>query len=464
MLRKLWVQIGAAFLAGSLLAIAVVAMLVARAVETSFRGYVGSENNSRNTASLIEALEAHYAQTGSWEGAQSLLPQRGEAGESGGNGQHGSGQGGGASFLVLDASRNVVAATDQTRIGETIPPDAVESAYPLSSKGTPAGWLQIDSPGRQVLNQAQTTFLNEVRTALGWAVGLASVLALVIGLGLGLILTRPLGLLTQAAKNVERGELGKAVTLPAASPAELTTLAQAFNHMSLALAEAEAQRQRMSSDIAHELRTPVSVMRGQLQAMMDGVYPLDVEHVGIVYDHTLHLARLVDDLRLLTQAESGRLPLDMKTLQPGDVIERAAALFAPLAQDAGVTLVTHNGPDVSAVTADPDRLHQVLANLLANALRHVPSGGVIRLEAVSTGERVRFIVANRPATLTADQAEHVFERFWRTDEARDRDRGGAGLGLAIAQQLVRLHAGRLWVDAAEDETRLCIELPLHQTK
>ncbi|MCC6905077.1 MAG: GHKL domain-containing protein, partial [Anaerolineae bacterium] len=192
-----------------------------------------------------------------------------------------------------------------------------------------------------------------------------------------------------------------------------------------------------------------------------GVQPRDAEHIAIVYDHTLHLSRLVDDLRLLTQAETGHLPLYRQSLQPEALVIRAAQLFEPLAQDAAVTLTCHTAPSLPAISGDADRLHQVFANLLANALRHVPSEGTIRLEASLNDGGVLFVVANSGQTLSPDQAEHVFERFWRADEARDRDSGGAGLGLAIAQQIIRLHQGQIWVETTADETRFCVRLPAH---
>lgn len=192
---------------------------------------------------------------------------------------------------------------------------------------------------------------------------------------------------------------------------------------------------------------------------MDGVYPLDVEHVAVAYEQTLHLNRLVEDLRLLTQAEAGRLPLKFELLAPDELLQRAATRFAPLAQDAGVNLVDAADAALPSIRADRGRLLQVFDNLLTNALRHTPAGGVIRLHATQTAGGVRFVVANT-GEIDAETAAHLFDRFWRADEARSRDAGGSGLGLAITRQLVRLHQGEIRVEAGEGETRFVIELPV----
>jgi signal transduction histidine kinase len=268
----------------------------------------------------------------------------------------------------------------------------------------------------------------------------------VMGLALSWALARPLRHLQQSAAAITQGNLG--TQMPLIGTQEFRDVASAFNRMSAALAESEVLRRRMTSDIAHELRSPVSVMRGQLEAMLDGVFPLTTEQLAIVYDQTLHLGRLVEDLRTLTRAEAGQLPLELSQVDPGALVQRVVADFAPLAQDQGITFGADVAPNLPRISADPDRLRQVLANLVANALTHTPGGGNVRVAVASHASAVRFSVSDTGPGLTPEQAAHVFERFYRTDDARQRDQGGSGLGLAIAQELVRLHRGHLWVDSA----------------
>ncbi len=229
--------------------------------------------------------------------------------------------------------------------------------------------------------------------------------------------------------------------------------------MSSDLAAGEVLRQHMAANIAHELRTPVSVLRGHLEAMLDGVFPLDAEHLAVAYDRTIHLSHLVDDLRLLTRAEAGQLPLERAPITPADLIARAVESFAPLTLDAEIALEHSVPAELPPVLVDADRLQQVLGNLLTNALRHTSPGGRIRVDATQQGGMVRFVVFNTGTALTPEQAAHVFTPFWRAEDARERDRGGIGLGLAIAQQILALHGGRIWVEPVADGTRFVFDLP-----
>ncbi|MBE0690972.1 MAG: HAMP domain-containing histidine kinase, partial [Anaerolineae bacterium] len=262
---------------------------------------------------------------------------------------------------------------------------------------------------------------------------------------------------TDAVRKFSRGKLDSPV--PVQGTVEVRELAVAFNQMAGDLAAADEQRQRMAADVAHELRTPVSVLRGHLEAMMDGVYPLDNAHVAVAYDQSLHLARLVEDLRLLTMAEHGRLSLHRESTAPLDLAEAAVARFAPLAQDGDVSLRHEIAPDLPALDVDAGRIRQVIDNLLSNAVRHTDAGGSIALTVKRESSAVVFSVRNT-GVLPPDQAAHVFDRFWRADAARQADSGGSGLGLAIARQLVRLHGGDLWVETAANETAFSFQLPV----
>jgi signal transduction histidine kinase len=439
-MNKLWTRLAAAFLIVALVAVGAVAVVVNRTTASSFRSYVGQQNAAAVDSQLVQALEAHYASVGSWEGAQDLLP-----GQQGGHGQ-GQGRGGqGPRFLLANADYTVVAATDPEQIGHRLSTTERDQAQALVVAGETVGYLIRGGAGVQVLDQTQQKFLSDMTRALVLAALGAIVLAVVMGLALSWALARPLRHLQQSAAAITQGNLG--TQMPILGTQEFRDVASAFNRMSAALAESEVIRGRMTSDIAHELRSPVSVMRGQLEAMLDGVFPLSTEQLAIVYDQTLHLGRLVEDLRTLTRAESGRLPLELSPVEPGQLVQRVVADFAPLAQDQGITLRADVAPDLSPIPADPDRLRQVLANLVANALIHTPGGGEVTVAVANYASAVRFTVSDTGPGLTPEQAAHVFERFYRTDDARQRDQGGSGLGLAIAHELVRLHRGRIWVDS-----------------
>lgn len=471
-MRKLWLRLAAAFLLVSLAAVALFALVMARTIDREFRGYVGGQASRAVSERATEVLEMYYASNGTWLGAEAVLPGNGDQATGPGQGQRrgmggmmaggAGGMMGGIRYAVFDAQGNLVTGSEPAGVGSTLQPDEQDRATPLVVDGETVGWLLVQQPTQVLLDAAQASFLQQVQRTVVLAGLVAAGLALVAGVAISQVITRPLGRLTSAAQAVAAGKLGERVALPAGQAAEIDTLAQSFNHMSGALAEAEAQRRRLTTDIAHELRTPISVMRAQLQAMLDGVYPTDAAHVAVVYEQSLHLARLVDDLHTLTRAESGHLPLEVQPLDPAGLVQRAATLFEPLAQDAGLELAVEVEPALPRIRADSDRLHQVLANLLGNALRHTPPGGSVRLGVRRVGGSVRFTVTNSGATLTAEQAEHVFDRFWRADESRQRDSGGAGLGLAIAREIVHLHGGRIWVDVRDGEATFAFDIPALQ--
>jgi len=290
----------------------------------------------------------------------------------------------------------------------------------------------------------------------------ATALAVVVGVLLAWRLAQPLRELTRAARDLTIGQLGRQVNVR--GTAEVDALVVEFNTMSNALAEAEALRQRMAADVAHELRTPVSVLRGHLEAMLDGVYPLDTAHVAAAHDQTIHLARLVEDLRVLTLAEAKRLPLERTPLDPAALIAQILEAFEPLALDGEIRLTRDVTPDLPTLHADVTRIRQVLSNLLTNALRHTAPAGEIGVRAATVKEGVCFSISNTGSTLSALDAARVFQPFWRADAARERDSGGSGLGMAISREIVVLHGGSMWVDSDADRVTFSFVLPVGESK
>ena len=447
-MNKLWVRLSLAFLLVTWLAIAAVAAIVRNATENSFRDYVGQQTAVQISDDVIERLQTHFQTTGGWDGAAGLLPGQGT----------GRGRGGqGSQFLLVDIDGRVAVSTDSSLVGTHWDESSRDDAIPLMSAGVQVGWLAQLRPGPNALGEAESRFLEETTRWLMAATVGAGLLAVLFGGVLAWTLTAPLRTLTAAVRGFRSGMLGHQVR--ESGTQEMRDLARAFNTLSRDLSEGEQLRQRMAADIAHELRTPVSVLRGHLEAMLDGVFPLDDEHLAVAYEQTLHLARLVSDLRLLTQAESGSLPLERTTTDPGKLVIQAVDRFAPLALDAGISLTQDIEPGLPSVFVDTDRMQQVFGNLLSNALRHTPENGTIVFRAAAEGSNVRFTVSNSGPGLTEEQARHVFDRFWRAEESRERDRGGSGLGLAIARELVTLHQGKISVRGDEERTTFVLDLP-----
>ena len=236
---------------------------------------------------------------------------------------------------------------------------------------------------------------------------------------------------------------------------EIGELADSFNRMSHELALAEQQRQQMLADVAHELRTPLSIARGHIEAMLDGVFEMTPDNLALIHEETLLLGRLVEDLRTLSLAEAGQLSLNLGKVDLTELVQQAAAGFEPLAEAEGVRLTAVTPSNPLIITADANRIRQVLGNLLSNALRHVVKGQnephQVTLTLENRGEFARISVADNGPGLSATEQAQVFDRFWRADEARSRDRGGSGLGLAICKAIVVAHHGRIWLESVPGE-------------
>ncbi|HYN88555.1 MAG TPA: HAMP domain-containing sensor histidine kinase [Ardenticatenaceae bacterium] len=275
----------------------------------------------------------------------------------------------------------------------------------------------------------------------------------------------PLADLMAAADAVARGDLS--VRVPVHRPGEFGRLAASFNHMTSELERADRQRRNLTADVAHELRTPLHVIQGNLEGILDGVYEPTEEHINATLNETRALARLVEDLRTLSLAEAGQLPLARVRVDVAELLADVGTSFSGQAEAAGVELRLETPGDGLAVSGDAGRLDQVLGNLVMNALRHTPQGGRVTLRAETldgageTGRGVRITVRDTGEGIPADDLPFIFDRFWRGDPARSHARGGgSGLGLAIARQLVQAHGGRIAVDSRVGEgTTFTIELP-----
>ncbi len=299
-------------------------------------------------------------------------------------------------------------------------------------------------------------------------VGVAILLALALRLVGGLVIRRvtsPLSDTMKAADALAGGDLTARV--PVRGGHEFRHLADSFNRMAGALETADRQRRDLLADVAHELRTPLTVVQGNLEGLRDGVYQPTPEHLDLILDETLKLGRLVDDLRLLTLAEAGQLSLDLQALDVSQLLVDLRDAFACQADEAGVDLMVDAIGSLPPLPADPQRLGQVLGNLIGNALRHTPRGGRVTLGATLApeGDAVRLWVADTGEGIAAEDLPRIFDRFWRGDPARSHEAGaGSGLGLAIARSLVEAHGGRIWADSqlGQGATISCL-LPLLQS-
>jgi signal transduction histidine kinase len=323
------------------------------------------------------------------------------------------------------------------------------------------------APGRgsAVLQQSVIDRVNQAVLVGGFV---ALIAALVVGFVVFRSITRPVEQLTVAAQQLSHGNLSARVEERARplGEDELSELGATFNAMASHLQQAEHLRQDMTADIAHELRTPLAVIRGNLEAMLDGVYPLDTEHLRPALNQVNLLTRLVEDLRTLALAEAGQLTLARRPMDLNTLITNVLTSFEAQASSQLVTLRPALMGGLPSINLDPDRIQQTIAILISNALRYTPPNGTITVstrresERVS-GEQVSVEVTDTGSGIPAADLPHVFERFYRADKSRSRESGGTGLGLAIARSIVEAHGGSIGVTSQPGRgTTMKVQLPV----
>jgi signal transduction histidine kinase len=284
-------------------------------------------------------------------------------------------------------------------------------------------------------------YVANVSRALAAVAAGAVIIALFAGILLARTLTRPLRDLTGAIKAMRQGDLEQQV--PVRSADELGTLTEAFNHLSADLARSNNLRRQMTADIAHDLRTPLSVIIAYIDGLRDGVFKPTPARLEAMHTEAQHLQHLVEDLRTLSLADAGELGMQRVSLSPGTLLERLAAANAPQAQSCNVSLQVSVEPGLPDILADPERMIQVLGNLVSNALRYTSPGGHIVLSARRQGTGVCVAVGDDGAGIPPDVLPHVFDRFYRGDPARTQQDSESGLGLAIAKSIVEAHGGKI---------------------
>ncbi len=405
-------------------------VLAGRVAEVEFRRYAGSENRWRDT---VSDLADYYAAHGSWDGVDSVLSR--------GRGR-GQGQSGGPPVRLADADGRIVFDQADDGVGQVARNAELAAGLPVVVDGERVGTLLPPATGE--LTEEQETFLRRLVVAFTVSGGAALAVALVLGALLVRGITRPLAQLTAASRAVASGDLGARV--PARSRDEVGQLASAFNQMAADLARAEEARRQQAADIAHELRTPLTVIQGQMEALADGIFPADAEHLEPVLAQTQLLNRLVEDLRTLSLADAGQLTLSPIAVDVGEWVAGVASGFQAVAAERGVALSLGIAADLPQVKIDPGRMSQVLGNVLDNALRHTPEGGKVAIRAARQGGDVAITVSDTGPGVPPEHLFHLFVRFWRGDPSRSRRTGGSGLGLAIARRIVEAHGGRMWAE------------------
>ncbi len=460
-MKRLWVQQTLAFSLVVIVTMGAVVLWINRTTSAEFRKYI-TVRDLVAPGSGVEALVAYYQDRGSWEGVDNLLekgvylsPDRkglllaGTLAEIGPEEEEKR-----ADVLLADADGRIIFDSTGKRTGRRLQEER-RYVWPLTETddGEALGYLVVFFDFIAPLDPQEQRFLDRVEHLLLVSTALAVGLIVVLGALLNRRLNAPLQRLAAAARAVAGGDLDQRVE--SGGSIEVAQVGRAFNEMTAALQEAETLQQNMVADVAHELRTPLSVLQGNLWAILNDAYPLEKAEIARLYDETRLLSRLVEDLRELALADAGQLDLNVRPTDVAQVVRHTVDNFALAAEAQEVNLSAQLPDDLPPAQADPDRVAQVLRNLLVNALRHTPPGGAVTVSASPKAEKLEIAIADTGEGIAPEHVAHVFERFWRADPARARSGddgkarlgGGMGLGLAVAQSLVEAQGGRIWVES-----------------
>ena len=446
MIDRLWLRLMLAMAVTLGLAVGAVALLTNRATSESFVDYVEEVSTAR--AQRIESvLVRQYQRYGSWTNVDPMVQLVADL-----SGQR---------VVLADTSGKIVADSRGDLVGQRVSSSWTREPIIISYREQPVGSVYLDPlrPANQVDNRGQT-FLAATNRYLLWAVGVGLLAAFLLSLTLSRWLAAPLEALTRAARRMERGDLGQQIDVNIGG--EIGALAQAFNSTAASLARVERLRRQMVTDIAHELRTPLTNVRGYLEAIQDGVAEPDEQTLGVLQYELAQLTRLVDDLQELALAEAGQLKLSLQSVDLKQLVEQEVLGFRPQAEARGVELLTTVQPGLPDIPADPDRLGQVVRNILRNALTHTPGGGRITVGLAHEDGWAEIRVQDTGQGIAPEHLPHIFERFYRGDSSRARHgEGGYGLGLTICRELVQAHGGTIGAESRPGAgSELWVRLPL----
>jgi len=346
----------------------------------------------------------------------------------------------GGQFSLANPDGTVL-VSETLDIGEQIPAEILDQSFPIEVEDQVVGYLVPESgllDLSELIREELSAALSGSLLPTALVSGAAALLLAVI---LAAFLMRPIRQLTHAADQVAAGDLSQRV--PATSRDEIGQLATTFNQMADSLQRAQKSRQAMTADIAHELRTPLSVQRANLEALQDGIYPLTQENLAPIIQQNRLLTKLVNDLRTLALADAGALEMERVQTDLTKLIARICSDFEPAFAEAGIKLSFTPEAGIPLLNLDPARINQVINNLLQNSLRHTPKGGRVEVKLDREPGTTVIRIRDTGEGIPEEALPLLFERFYRSDQARSRDTGGTGLGLTIARQLVEAHHGSL---------------------
>jgi len=457
-----------AFLIVIIAALGTVLLVSNYSTNVQVRGYLRRSVNA-NSMMFAEELNGYFHEQGSWSGVDMMFMESGEsntvmeenssqmggshqgqgAGPSQGQGVGQSqGQGTGSALtavrkngILADKNGLVVYANEPTRIGTYLTKLERDAAIQLEEDGALIGYLLVPNAFLNLPVNFESQLIEKFQQAILTAALVSILAALLLALILTNLFVKPIRELTESAESIASGDFSQSLQIKSYPEAE--RLGKTLNTMAASLQSAEAKRQALTADIAHELRNPLAVQRAQLEALEDGVFPLDLNALKPIREQNALLIRLVDDLRVLALADAGKLslnkrPTDLLALCQASLKGFEAALSAKALQ-----VETRCESQLPLVNVDPDRIQQIFQNLLMNAQRYTTEGTGIEITLRQEGSFARIDFRDHGSGIAPEDLPYIFDRFYRSDPSRERESGGTGLGLAIARNLAEAHGGAL---------------------
>ncbi len=442
---KLTTKLLLAFLLVSVISSGIIVLFTRVAANREFEKFV----SERYKSELVEELGKYYQSNQTWNGVEKAFKQFGREPN-----DHDSNRP--LFFSIAEPDGKIIVPGMGREAGEILSAEELSHFSPIQVENKTVGVLLLASSPDH--NPMEDEFLRRLNGSIFLSAVGTIIVALLLGILLSRSITRPIRELTKATHAMADGDLHQTVNVR--SRDEIGELAESFNKMSSDLSRSFNLRKQMTADIAHELRTPLSLIIGHAEGVHDGVLEPTHENFEIIREEAERLEKLVNDLRTLSLADAGELSVDFQPMNINEFMSDVYTHYITLFNQHRITLNLKPAPIILTVNLDPSRFAQVLNNILDNALRYTPEGGSVDMEVSQQKNKIRISIQDNGEGVSPEVATHLFDRFYRADESLTRNDGGSGLGLAIAKSIIEMHHGKIWAESEKGKgLRMAIELP-----